>query len=155
MFDIVTFKDVININHSKFILYLAVAFMVGLNEEILFRGSIMMYIKYLINTKVALGISSILFSLVHFHYNGLLPFITVFLAGIIFSILTLKYKSLLPAIGFHMGWDFSYFIFEDIFDVTKSIPLWGEIFEIPQIIFLAIILCILIYTCQKHVFNEN
>lgn len=49
MFDIVTFKNVININHSKVILYLAVAFMVGLNEEVLFRGSIMMYIKSLVS----------------------------------------------------------------------------------------------------------
>lgn len=154
-FDIITFKDIININHSKVILYLAAAFMIGLNEEILFRGSIMMYIKHLINTKVALAVSSILFSLMHFHYNAIFPFITVALGGIILALLTFKYKSLFPAIGFHMGWDFSYFIFEDIFNVTKSIPHWGEIFEIPQIILLVIVSCILIYTCQKQIEQGN
>jgi len=146
---IIRIQDIIEINYFNILLYFSLALAVAICEEILFRGFIALYINLIINKKAALFVSSLLFASSHVQYNSVFPFVTAMLAGVIFALLTFKYRSLLPAIGFHLGWNFSYFLFDDVFLVELEMKVWGELFEVPQIILLSFVLVYLIY-CIRY-----
>jgi membrane protease YdiL (CAAX protease family) len=149
---IIRMREVIEINYLNMVLYFTLALAVAFCEEILFRGYIALYVDLIINKKTALFLSSLLFAISHVQYNSIFPFLTAVLAGLIFALLTFKYHSLLPAIAFHMGWNFSYFLFNDTFLVEIKMKVWGELFEIPQIMLLTFVLGYLIYPSRpKHV----
>ena len=136
---IIRLRGIIELSYLKIALYFTLALAVAICEEIMFRGFIALYVNFRINKKTAIFLSSIIFALVHVQYDGFLPFVTALLAGIIFALLTFKYRSLFPSIAFHMGWNFSYFLFEHYFSVEMNIKFLGEIFEIPQIVLLSFI----------------
>lgn len=143
---IISVRGIIELNNLKIILYFVLALTIALCEEIIFRGFIALYVYSLINKKFALYISSLLFAMSHVQYDSIFPFVTAILAGLIFALLTFKNRSLYPAIAFHMAWDFSYFLFNDIFLVEMEIKIWGELFEVPQIVLLILILFYLLYS---------
>jgi len=125
------------------------AILVAFSEESLFRGIIFSYFQKRIGSLPSVLFTSLLFSCVHLQYSGIAPFITAFIVATVFSVLTMRYKSLLPAIGFHAGWNFSYFIFEEFYTAEFIIPVWGNLFEIPQMIFLFVISLFLIISLRR------
>lgn len=136
-------EEVVERDFYEFLIF---SLLVSLDEEFLFRGIILGFIKSKIGYALAIIISSLLFLCVHPYYSGIAPYITGFIAACIFALLTLKYKSLLPSVGFHAGWNFSYFITQKYYVADSIVPIWGNLFEIPQIIFLSIIFILLLFS---------
>lgn len=153
--DLIRLKDIFEINYFKIISYFFLALIVAICEEIMFRGYVALYINSKFNTNTAIFISSFLFALVHVQYEGVFPFITALLAGLVLALLTFKNHSLYPAIAFHLGWNFSYLLFNDCFLINAEVKFWGELFEVPQIILLSFILVYLVSIRRYNNVNYN
>lgn len=140
-------NETVDINFYHLIIY---SLLIGLNEEFIFRGLILGFIRRKAGNASAIVLSSLLFLCVHPYYSGIAPFITAFIVACIFAFLTIKYKSLVPSIGLHAGWDFSFMVVEKYYVTDSVVPVWGDLFEIPQIIFLSII-ALSLYLYEKKI----
>ena len=83
-------------------LFLSVAIVTPIAEELLFRGYILDSIKRMHGDWPAIIGSALLFALVHFNLFGMVPFI---MGGVIYGWLRIKTGSLLPSIACHMMWN--------------------------------------------------
>ena len=93
----------------KFFFYHLLLFLlVGINEELLFRGYLLGTTMKLANKYVVLCIFALLFSFVHFLTNdfSLFPIINIFLAGIILGQYYIHTKRLWYSISLHFTWNF-------------------------------------------------
>lgn len=91
----------------------ALAFItVAVGEEIVYRGFLYNAINHRTRSKTyAVIVSSLFFTISHYHYNSIFDFIIAMWLGVLLCILYIKYKSLYPAIFLHFGWNFSYIFF--------------------------------------------
>ena len=83
-------------------LFLSVAIVTPIAEELLFRGYILDSIKRMHGDWPAIIGSALLFALVHVNLFGMVPFI---MGGVIYGWLRIKTGSLLPSIACHMMWN--------------------------------------------------
>lgn len=120
-------------------------------EEIFFRGAALSYFLRKLKPWISIIIISVVFSLGHMQYAGILPYIGAFIFGVLSSILVIKTKTLYWSIGLHCGWNFAYNIYGLYFDSNiKSIPYWGNAFELLKIgVFISLLSLYLIYTGNK------
>ena len=86
------------------ILFLVVAVLAPITEELMFRGYILDSVQRMHGDKVAIIISSILFGIVHI-FGGLYLVGATFLGGLIYGTIRVKTDSLLPCIASHMIWN--------------------------------------------------
>ncbi len=109
LFDSVSIK----LNPSGFnpmiILFLLAFIIQGASEEIMFRGYFMITIARDYKPAVAIGVVSILFSLLHSGNNeyGILPFINILLFGIFIGVYVFKRGDLWGACAIHSMWNFA------------------------------------------------
>jgi hypothetical protein len=93
--DLSVIKMLARILKGHYWLTVFVAFTAGVTEELIFRGYILTRLLQLTkNPVVAIVISSLMFSAMHYKYNSLHELIFAFLIGIIFSVYYLKYKNI-------------------------------------------------------------
>jgi membrane protease YdiL (CAAX protease family) len=95
-------------NILTFFLLFLVFVMVGLGEEIFFRGYLIGILKQTGNKHIVLYVSSFLFSLAHFLNPNinLIGAINIVLVGVLFVVVTLKTKTLWISIGYHITWNY-------------------------------------------------
>ena len=121
---------------------------VGFNEEVLFRGIILRYLRPNEHPYRAVFISSLLFS--SFHLLNLIALIpptamlfqlaNTFVFGVFFAILALKLNNLWPLIIFHALWDFAS-IAADIVNVNLGITaLLAQVYLLIAIVIQLILL---------------
>lgn len=94
---------------AKFLFFhILLYLLVGINEELLFRGYLLGATMKLANKYVVLCIFALLFSLVHFLTNdfSLFPIVNIFLAGIILGQYYIQTKRLWYSISLHFTWNF-------------------------------------------------
>jgi len=117
-------------------------------EEVFFRGAALSFLLQRLKPWISIVLISIVFSLGHMQYAGIMPYISAFIFGVLASILVIKTNSLYWAIGIHSGWNFAYGMCSLYFDLSvKSIPNWGKTFELLEVGLLLIMLSsILIYS---------
>ncbi|HET7577712.1 MAG TPA: type II CAAX endopeptidase family protein [Bacillales bacterium] len=82
--------------------------LVGLAEEIFFRGYCMTVLQQSGKTWMAVLVSSLLFSLAHsFNPNiSILGMVNIFLIGLLFAFMVVKTGNLWMPIGFHIAWNY-------------------------------------------------
>ncbi len=123
------------------------AFFCSVVEEIFFRGAVLSFFLQRLKPWISILFISIVFSLGHMQYTGIMLYISAFIFGVLSSILVIKTKTLYGAIGLHSGWNLSYSIYNLYFDLSiESIPNWGSTFELLEIgvlliIFFSILIC--------------
>lgn len=91
-----------------------VTLLVGISEELMFRGILLQSVLQSLGPRLAVLISASLFSLLHSinimgnHSltNTLMQMVTTFILGIYAGGVTLKVRNLVPMIIFHWLWDF-------------------------------------------------
>ncbi len=88
--------------------YLVVFILVGVSEELFYRGFIITCLRTYKNRWFAILFSSLIFSLVHFINNefNLLAFLNIMLIGLMFAYAFLETKSLWLPIGYHILWNY-------------------------------------------------
>jgi len=117
------------------------AFVVAIVEEITFRGADLSYLLMRFKSWVSILIISVVFSMGHVQYSGILPHISLFLFGIVTSFLVIKTNTLYLAIGLHCGWNFANSMLSQYFVLdSKTSPHWGSTFELLEIGILILIL---------------
>lgn len=117
------------------------AFVVATVEEIIFRGADLSYLLMRFKSWVSILIISVVFSMGHVQYSGILPHISLFLFGIVTSFLVIKTNTLYLAIGLHCGWNFANSMHSQYFVLdNKTSPHWGSTFELLEIGILILIL---------------
>lgn len=117
------------------------AFVVAAVEEITFRGADLSYLLLRFKSWVSIVMISVVFSMGHVQYSGILPHISLFLFGIVTSYLVIKTNTLYWAIGLHCGWNFANSILSQYFILdNKTFPHWGSTFELLEIGILILIL---------------
>lgn len=142
-----------------FILILANALLsnlfVSIGEEVVYRGFLFNYLtKYLSGYKPALVISSLIFSLLHLHYQGILPFVCAFIVGLVIGYSYYRSRSLYIPIAIHFSWNFvlSVFTVEEVNSPLKGIAYAininqagriGTMVDVFEVIAISIILFIL------------
>ena len=97
----------VNIGSSFFeilMVFLVVAVLGPITEELMFRGYILDSIQRIHGNKIAVIVSSILFGLLHI-LSGLYVVGATFLGGLIYGSVRVKTDSLLPCISSHMIWN--------------------------------------------------
>jgi membrane protease YdiL (CAAX protease family) len=135
---------------SVLLLFL-VSIVVATVEEIVFRGAALSYLLIRLKPLVSILLISIVFSLGHVQYSGLLPYITAFIFGIVTSILVIKTNTLYYAIGLHCGWNFFFGVHSLYFDLNiKTLPFWGSKFELMEIGILILILFSFLIYARNH-----
>ncbi|OCT12394.1 hypothetical protein A8709_31705 [Paenibacillus pectinilyticus] len=91
---------------GSFLLFIGVA----LNEELFARGYLQGLAKHQFGAKAAIGISTLVFALLHSFnpgmWNSPLPLINLLLAGLLFGICREASGSLWMPIGLHLSWNF-------------------------------------------------
>lgn len=89
---------------------MGIMILVAFAEELLFRGYILNNLMQSVNKWVALGISALLFTLVHAGNPGaqdsILPLIEIFIGGLMLGINYIYTKNLWFSIFLHFGWNF-------------------------------------------------
>jgi len=126
---------------SSVLFLFLIAIVVATVEEIVFRGAALSYLLIRFKPLVSILLISMVFSLGHVQYSGLLPYITAFIFGIVTSILVIKTNTLYYAIGLHCGWNFFFGVHSLYFDLnSKTLQYWGSIFEFMEIGILILIL---------------
>ncbi len=88
----------------------------GISEEILFRGYLFGVFHKITNNKNAIIIASFLFSIMHIinpEYNLIIDFLYAFAIGIGLSIMCIKTKSIWFAVGYHAVFNYSVDILEE------------------------------------------
>jgi membrane protease YdiL (CAAX protease family) len=92
---------------GSFLLFIGVA----VNEELFARGYLQGIVKYRYGTKVAVGVSTLFFALLHSFNPGMwstpFPFINICLAGLLMGICREFTRSLWMPIGLHLAWNFT------------------------------------------------
>lgn len=113
-----------NINNGFILLMLGGFICQGAMEEVLCRGIVMGLLMKRTSAPVAIGLSSVLFTIPHLFNmtlsGGVFIFfaiVNLFLISIVFSLLTLYYKSIWAACGLHSIWNF---ILYNIFGMNLS-----------------------------------
>ena len=113
-----------NINNGFILLMLGGFICQGAMEEVLCRGIVMGLLMKRTSAPVAIGLSSVMFTIPHLFNmtlsGGVFIFfaiVNLFLISIVFSLLTLYYKSICAACGFHSIWNF---ILYNIFGMNLS-----------------------------------
>ena len=113
-----------NINYGFILLMLGGFICQGAMEEVLCRGIVMGLLMKRTSAPVAIGLSSLLFTIPHLFNmtlsGGVFIFfaiVNLFLISIVFSLLTLYYKSIWAACGLHSIWNF---ILYNIFGMNLS-----------------------------------
>ena len=98
----------IQFDPANIILYLILFIIVAFNEEILIRGYMLLNLMDSANKYLALIISSLLFSLMHFFNANIsvVPAINLFIAGILLGIYFIHKGNLWFPIGMHFTWNF-------------------------------------------------
>ena len=99
---------------NNFILIGLVTLLVGISEELMFRGILLHILQNTKGPQMAVIISALLFSLLHSinimgnHSltNTLMQMVTTFILGVYAAGVTLKIRNLVPMILFHWLWDF-------------------------------------------------
>lgn len=107
-----------NLNGKELLISLLIFIIVAFVEETLIRGYIQRNLMRSFNKYIALIISSILFSLLHFanpHFD-LTSFINLFLAGILLGLSYIHTKNLWFPIALHFSWNF----FQTLFGFNVS-----------------------------------
>lgn len=85
------------------LIILVFAFLLApITEELFFRGMMVQKILERSNPIIAIILSSVVFSLVHFSYESLVEILGVFFIGLILGSIYVKAKSLTPCILIHM-----------------------------------------------------
>lgn len=132
------------------------AFFCSAVEEIFFRGAALSFFLRRLKPWTSILLISIVFSLGHMQYTGILLHISAFIFGVLASILVIKTNTLYWAIGFHSGWNFAYSIYSLHFDFSiKSIPNWGSTFELLEIGVLLIILSLILICSRNHPISQS
>jgi membrane protease YdiL (CAAX protease family) len=138
-------KDIGGITLERIFPFFIAAFIIGLTEEVIFRGFLGVYFFEKLNNVSSILLISVLFSIGHMQYSGVLPYITAVIFSITSFCIILKTGSILGSIGLHAGWNFAFYISGSIFNINlKIIPFWGNIFELLQIILMLIIFSIVL-----------
>lgn len=113
-----------NINNGFILLMLGGFICQGAMEEVLCRGIVMGLLMKRTSVPVAIGLSSVMFTIPHLFNMSLsggvfifFAIVNLFLISIVFSLLTLHYKSIWAACGFHSIWNF---ILYNIFGMNLS-----------------------------------
>ena len=113
-----------NINNGFILLMLGGFICQGAMEEVLCRGIVMGLLMKRTSAPVAIGLSSVMFTIPHLFNmtlsGGVFIFfaiVNLFLISIVFSLLTLYYKSIWAACGLHSIWNFSLY---NIFGMNLS-----------------------------------
>ncbi len=87
--------------HPIFIIFIAIT--AGVTEEIVFRGYILTrLLQWLNKPYLAIGISALLFSAMHYRYNSLKELIFTFLIGVLFGAYYFKYRNIKVLICTHI-----------------------------------------------------
>jgi membrane protease YdiL (CAAX protease family) len=117
-------------------------------EEIVFRGAELSYLLMRFKPWVSVLVISIVFSLGHVQYSGILPYISLFLFGIVTSFLVVKTNTLFLAIGMHCGWNLANGILSQYYILDhNTLSYWGSTFELLEIgILIFIFFSFWIYT---------
>ncbi|OAS15211.1 CPBP family intramembrane glutamic endopeptidase [Paenibacillus oryzisoli] len=83
---------------------------VAINEELFARGYLQGLVKNRYGSKIALGVSTIVFALLHSFNPGMwtlaLPFINILLAGLLMGLCREFTGSLWMPVGLHLAWNF-------------------------------------------------
>jgi membrane protease YdiL (CAAX protease family) len=89
-------------------LYLILFILVGFAEEILGRGYIISVMKQTRNIPLMVGVSAVIFSLMHIlNYSfSLIPFINIALIGVVFALMYIWSGNLWMCIGYHITWNY-------------------------------------------------
>lgn len=97
----------VNFNISL-LLWLIVFILVGISEELLFRGYIMTMLRQMGSNTFALFVSSVIFASFHLLNPGItiIGFINIFLAGFLMGCMFIK-VGLWMSIGFHITWNYT------------------------------------------------
>ena len=95
-------------NTVLFVLYFAGYLVQGMSEEVLCRGYLMNSIARRNPVWLAVLLSSLAFSLLHFANPGFgwMPFINIFLTGVVFAVYALKRGNIWGACAMHSLWNF-------------------------------------------------
>lgn len=120
---------------SDFFLSFAILAMIAFSEELIFRGYVLRNLMKSFNKWIALVISAVLFSVVHYSNLGVpaLGIINTLLGGLVLGITFIITRSLWMPIFFHLSWNFiqgpvlgfrvSGLSFESILSIESSGPL--------------------------------
>jgi membrane protease YdiL (CAAX protease family) len=91
--------------HEALLFFIALT--AGVTEELIFRGYLLTRLEQLFkNNNVAIIVSSLLFSALHYKYGSLHELIFAFLIGFIFSVYYVKYRNIKAIILVHFLIDF-------------------------------------------------
>ncbi|MCB9264910.1 MAG: CPBP family intramembrane metalloprotease [Lewinellaceae bacterium] len=87
---------------------LALAIFIALAEEIIFRGYVLQELLENMGRDTALGISALIFALMHFSTSSFnwIPLINLFLSGLLLGLVYLRFNSIWGAVGLHFSWNF-------------------------------------------------
>jgi membrane protease YdiL (CAAX protease family) len=98
----------IDFNIYKVLISIVLFVFVALNEEIFVRGYVLNNFLQSMNKYIALILSSLIFSLLHFFNPNfdLISFINIFLAGILLGVSYIYTKNLWFPIALHFSWNF-------------------------------------------------
>jgi len=129
---------------------------VALAEEMVYRGLIFRYLfKKTSNLQLALIISSLIFSLLHFYEDNPLIYIAAFLIGYLLALIYYHSGSLLYCIAIHWAYDMFQFFgknyLHDYLDLEPSlIDGWGYYFTLVRIVALVLIILVLKFYMKKN-----
>lgn len=119
---IIEFKGISSVCYTNIIIGFFVAIIVGIVEEINFRGIVLNQLMQFKGEVFAIIISSILFGLPHFQYYGCpIMLCSTFIFGAAAGGLYIITKSLYLSIGLHSAIDFSFFAAREIFILNKTV----------------------------------
>lgn len=95
-------------NSAEFLFSLGLLLMIALSEELIFRGYVLRNLMKSFNKWIALVISAVLFSIVHYSNQGVpaVGIINTFLGGLVLGISFILSRSLWMPIFFHLSWNF-------------------------------------------------
>lgn len=119
---------------ESIVYFVGIVLLVPIIEELLFRKVMLMGLKDITNSRVAIIISSICFGLIH---GNTFDFIYAFLMGIQFGIIYLILGNIIYPLMMHIGFNIIA-IFVQIIEIPSSVNLIG-------IIVLGILACIFIW----------
>lgn len=99
--------NISNISLGTFILFIGGWILQGFQEEFLTRSILMTYFREKYDTRKAIIINSVIFSLLHLGNTsfGIIPLINIFLIGVVFSLLVLVSDSILVPGAAHSFWN--------------------------------------------------
>lgn len=108
-----------------------ITLMIGIREEIVFRGFLFHNLRKVLGSLWAIIISSIVFTIMHINYEGFtyITFLSMFISGCFLAVLALRSGNISLSVGVHFFYDF-YLIFlcGNNYTGVKSDPIiWGEL----------------------------